>query len=178
MNLEKRALFTIISLLTLFTLGTFAQSKKESTKPSETKQKLEEVKGFSPKYSQTYKIWSGFAFENLCFKHIYQIKKALGINGIVSNEYSWTLKGEAQIDLLIDRDDNCINLLEIKYYDGPYEITKGYVAQLQEKVAVFKQSTRTKKNLFVTLLTVFGTKKNEHYLSNITNEIVIEDLFK
>lgn len=127
---------------------------------------------------QTYKIWSGFAFENLCFKHIYQIKKALGINGIVSNEYSWTLKGEAQIDLLIDRDDNCINLLEIKYYDGPYEITKGYVAQLQEKVAVFKQSTRTKKNLFVTLLTVFGTKKNEHYLSNITNEIVIEDLFK
>ncbi len=127
---------------------------------------------------QTYKIWSGFAFENLCFKHIYQIKKALGINGIVSNEYSWTLKGEAQIDLLIDRDDNCINLLEIKYYDGPYEITKGYAAQLQEKVAVFKQSTRTKKNLFVTLLTVFGTKKNEHYLSNITNEIVIEDLFK
>lgn len=126
---------------------------------------------------QTYKVWSGFAFENLCFKHTFQIKKALGINGIVSNEYSWTLKGEAQIDLLIDRDDNCINLLEIKYHDGPYEITKGYAAQLQEKATVFKQSTRTKKNLFVTLLTVFGARKNEYYLSNITNEIVIEDLF-
>ncbi|MFN8347947.1 MAG: ATP-binding protein [Spirosomataceae bacterium] len=127
---------------------------------------------------QTYKVWSGFAFENLCFKHTFRIKKALGIHGIISNEYSWTLKGEAQIDLLIDRDDNCINLLEIKYYDGPYEITKGYAAQLQEKAAVFKQNTRTKKNLFVTLVTVFGARKNEYYLSNITNEIVIEDLFK
>ena len=55
MNLEKRALFTIISLITLFTLRTFAQSKKESIKPSESKQKVEEVKGFSTKYSQTFK---------------------------------------------------------------------------------------------------------------------------
>lgn len=126
---------------------------------------------------QAYKIWSGFAFENLCFKHVFQIKKALGINGIVSNEYSWLLKGEAQIDLLIDRDDNCINLLELKYYDGLYEVTKSYAAQLREKVAIFKQNTRTKKNVFVTLLTIFGAKKNEHYLSSITNEVSIDDLF-
>lgn len=126
---------------------------------------------------QTYKIWSGFAFENLCFKHIFQIKKALGINGIVSNEYSWTLKDKAQIDLLIDRDDNCINLLELKYYDGLYEITKSYATQIREKVAIFKENTRTKKNVFVTLLTVFGAKKNEHYLSSITNEVIIDDLF-
>ncbi|MVM36657.1 AAA family ATPase [Spirosoma sp. HMF3257] len=127
---------------------------------------------------QAYKVWSGFAFENLCFKHVAQIKKALGISGIISNEYSWTLKGEAQIDLLVDRDDNCINLLELKYYDGLYEMTKGYAAQLQEKVRVFKQNTRTKKNVFVTLLTVFGAKRNEHYLSSITNELTIDDLFQ
>lgn len=127
---------------------------------------------------QAYKVWSGFAFENLCFKHVAQIKKALGISGIISNEYSWTLKGEAQIDLLIDRDDNCINLLELKYYDGLYEMTKGYAAQLQEKARVFKQNTRTKKNVFVTLLTVFGAKRNEHYLSSITNELTIDDLFQ
>jgi hypothetical protein len=65
MNLEKRALFTIISLLTLFSLGTFAQSKKESIKPSETKQKVEEVKSFSSKYSQTCKIlWTAPSTNN------------------------------------------------------------------------------------------------------------------
>ena len=65
MNLEKRALFTIISLLTLFSLGTFAQSKKESIKPSESKQKVEEVKGFSTKYSQTFKIlWTAPSTNN------------------------------------------------------------------------------------------------------------------
>ena len=127
---------------------------------------------------QTYKIWSGFAFENLCFKHVPQIKKALGISGIISNDYSWSLKGEAQIDLLIDRDDNCINLLELKYYDGLYQMTKSYASQLQEKVQIFKQNTRTKKNVFITILTVFGAQTNEHYLSTITNQLTIEDLFQ
>lgn len=128
---------------------------------------------------QAYKIWSGYAFENLGLKHVYQIKKALGISGIISNDYSWTLKGDggAQIDLLIDRDDNCINLLEMKFYEGPFEMTKAYAAQLQQKIAVFKQSTRTRKNIFVTLVTVAGAKKNAHYLSVVTNEITIDDLF-
>ncbi|GAB4038922.1 AAA family ATPase [Spirosoma gilvum] len=128
---------------------------------------------------QVYKIWSGYAFENLGLKHVYQIKKALGINGIISNEYSWTLKGDGgvQIDLLIDRDDNCINLLELKFYEGLFDMTKAYAAQLQEKVAVFKQSTRTRKNIFITLVTLAGAKKNAHYLSVVTNEITIDDLF-
>ena len=28
--------------------------------------------------TQEYKAWSGYAFENICLKHIPQIKKALG----------------------------------------------------------------------------------------------------
>ena len=131
---------------------------------------------------QSYKIWAGYAFETLCFKHISQIKKALGISGIISNEYSWSLKGDGtnigvQIDLIIDRGDNCINILELKFYDSLFEVTKLYAQQLQDKVAIFKQNTNTKKNVFITLLTVHGTKKNEYYLSSITNEILIEDLF-
>lgn len=45
--------------------------------------------------SQTplYKIWSGFAFENICFKHIEQIKKALGIAGIYAEASSFLAKG-------------------------------------------------------------------------------------
>ena len=37
-------------------------------------------------------IWRGFAFENVCFNHIEQIKTALGINGIISSESAWTKK--------------------------------------------------------------------------------------
>lgn len=129
-----------------------------------------------------FKIWSGYAFENLCFKHVYQIKKALEISGIISNEYSWVQRGDknekgTQIDFIIDRDDNCMNLLELKYYDSTFEVTKAYAEQLREKASIFKAKTKTKKNIFITLLTLFGAKKNEYYLSTITNELTVETLF-
>jgi uncharacterized protein len=130
-----------------------------------------------------YKIWTGYAFENLCFKHIYQIKKGLGINGIISNEYSWIQKGTkeekgTQIDFIIDRDDNCVNLLELKFYDSVFEITKNYAEQLREKVSIFREKSQMKKNIFVTLVTAKGAKRNEYYLSVITNELSIETLFE
>jgi hypothetical protein len=131
----------------------------------------------------SYKIWSGYAFENLCIRHVNQIKTALGIRGIVSNNYSWYSKGSAkeaggQIDFIIDRDDNCINLFEIKFYNTEFEFTQNDVALLQKKEMSFKKNTRTKKNVFWTLLTVFGAKPNTHFLSIITNQITLEDLFK
>jgi AAA+ ATPase superfamily predicted ATPase len=132
--------------------------------------------------TQSYKIWTGYAFENLCFKHVLNIKKALGINGIISNEYSWIYKGNqnekgTQIDFIIDRNDNCINILELKFYDATYEVTKSYAEQLQERIALFKTKNRFKKNIFTTILTANGVKKNEYYLSAITNELKVEDLF-
>ena len=131
----------------------------------------------------SYKIWTGYAFENLCFKHVFQIKKALGIHGIISNEYSWIESGNkaqkgTQIDLIIDRDDNCINILEIKFYDSVFEMSKNYTQQLIEKVSIFKKKTKLKKNIFLTLLTANGAKKNEYFLSTITNELNLEDLFE
>lgn len=130
-----------------------------------------------------YKIWTGYAFENLCFKHIYQIKKGLGINGIISNEYSWIQKGTkeekgTQIDFIIDRDDNCINILELKFYDAVFEINKNYAEQLREKVGIFKDKNRIKKNIFTTMITSNGVKKNEYFLSTITNELEIDTLFE
>ncbi|WP_310555872.1 ATP-binding protein [Flavobacterium sp.] len=132
--------------------------------------------------TQSYKIWTGYAFENLCFKHILNIKKALGINGIISNEYSWIYKenenqGGVQIDFIIDRSDNCINILELKFYDALFEMTKKYADEMHYKVSLFKEKTKSRKNIFTTLLTANGVKKNEYYLSAITNELKIEDLF-
>ncbi|MBL7828904.1 MAG: ATP-binding protein [Saprospiraceae bacterium] len=129
-----------------------------------------------------FKNWSGYAFESLCFKHVYQIKKALGIHGVISNEYSWYQKGNsvspgAQIDFILDRSDNCINLFELKFHDAEFEVTKEYASQLREKIEIFKHHTRTKKNVFITLLTVFGMKRNEHALSMITQDLILDVLF-
>jgi uncharacterized protein len=130
----------------------------------------------------SYKIWSGYAFENLCFKHTEQIKKAFGINGIITNEYSYIFKGTKeekgiQIDLVIDRADNCINLLEVKFHNNEFDMTKEYAQQLRDKMIIFKERTKSRKAVFLTLLTVYGAKKNEHYLSVVTNQLLIDDLF-
>jgi uncharacterized protein len=130
----------------------------------------------------SYKIWAGYAFENLCFKHTFQIKKAFGISGVITNEYSYILKGNAdqqgiQIDMIIDRADNCVNILEVKFYNTEYEVSETYARQLLHKATIFQEKTRLKKNVFITMLTVFGVKKNEHYLMAVTNQLLIDDLF-
>lgn len=130
----------------------------------------------------TFRTWSGYAFENLCFKHTAQIKMAFGISGVITNEYSWVLKGNAertgtQIDLVIDRADNCINIIEAKFYNTEFEVTKDYERQLHNKVAIFTNTTKTKKSVFLTMISVFGVKKNTHFLSVVTNQLTIEDLF-
>ncbi len=63
----------------------------------------------------SWKSWSGFAFESICLAHVPQIKTALKIGGIYTEESSWRKTGTnketgAQIDLLIDRNDNVINI--------------------------------------------------------------------
>ncbi len=132
--------------------------------------------------SITYKTWCGYAFENLCLRHVENIKNSLGISAVLTSDYSWQLKGTinnkgAQIDLVIDRNDNCINLCEAKFYDTEYELTKVYTDQLQHKKAQFLTSTKTKKNIFTTLITANGAVINKYYDSIITNQIKIEDLF-
>lgn len=132
--------------------------------------------------SQRYKIWSGYAFENLCVRHTDQIANKLGINGIQYTIYSWFTKGDktndgTQIDLIFDRSDNCINLFEIKFLEKPLIISKQYTQNLQNKLHIFQAITKTRKNIFVTLLTSSGSIKNEHYLSVISYELELSDLF-
>ncbi len=133
--------------------------------------------------NNTYKVWCGFAFENTCLRHTVAIKTALGIAGISSSEYSWQHKGSvsatgAQVDLLIDRTDNCINLCEAKFYNGPFEITKQYADTLLKKKTVFASQVKTKKNIFVTLITPYGATVNRYYNSIVTNQLTAEDFFR
>jgi nicotinamide riboside kinase len=69
---------------------------------------------FSP--TPAYSAWSGLAYEKLCLQHLPQIRKKLGIAGVLTSAFSWrgTYEGTgAQVDLVIDRADNIINLKEV-----------------------------------------------------------------
>ena len=126
--------------------------------------------------------WSGLAFEQVCWDHIKNIKKSLGIEGIYSETSVWNKKGAtdkkgAQIDLIIDRKDRVINLFEIKFSINEFAITKSYDENLRNKIATFKDITKTKKTIFLTMITTFGLVKNQYFGSVASNEIVLDDLF-
>ena len=132
--------------------------------------------------SPAYRTWCGLAFENICLKHVAQIKNGLGISGIYTEQSIWRSDGRtdeqgAQIDLLLDRADNAINLVEIKFSASEFVIDKKYVAELAQKQRVFANKTATRKNLFLTMLTCYGVKKNEHFYNTIQKELTMETLF-
>jgi uncharacterized protein len=128
--------------------------------------------------SQSYISWSGYAFENLCLKHTQNIKKSLGIGALYSEQSAWYNKKEkAQIDLVIQRADRCINLCEMKFSGTPYELTTKYAKELQHKVMAYKLATNTRSTLFTTLVTTFGLKQNEHSTNHIDNIVLLKDLF-
>jgi AAA+ ATPase superfamily predicted ATPase len=129
-----------------------------------------------------WKSWSGIAFESICLKHTQRIKKALGIEGVYTETSGWryhpkTGEKGAQIDLLIDRQDFCINICEMKFSVNEFIVDKNYAGELENKVSVFKSQTKTTKTLFLTLVTTFGIKKNEHATRLIQNEISMDALF-
>jgi hypothetical protein len=133
--------------------------------------------------TQSYTSWSGFAFEAVCQKHVDAIKQALGIAGVYTEASGWRYtpkKGEtgAQIDLLLDRADHCINLCEMKFSAREFTIEKKYASELDNKVTVFKDQTKTKKTIFPTMITTYGTKQNMYYTGRIISEVTMEYLFK
>jgi len=113
------------------------------------------------------KSWQGYAFENVCFKHVEKIKHALGISGIYTSESSFYHKADeelegCQIDLLIDRGDNAINICEVKHYNGVFSLTDGFVKSMQRKRNVFVEKTKTKNQIFLTLITAEGITENKY----------------
>lgn len=133
--------------------------------------------------SPAWKAWSGYAFESVCLKHAWQLKKALGIAGVETTESGWShrptddsLPG-AQIDLLIDRGDDCMNLCEMKFSQSEFVIDKRYAEELRRKRDVFREVTRTRKTLFMTMVTASGLRDNEYRRELIDHSIELKSLF-
>lgn len=127
--------------------------------------------------SQSYASWSGFGFENLCLKHIQQIKRSLRIDAVYSLNSSWFNKN-AQIDMLIDRDDNIINICEMKFYSTLYTIDKKSYQSLRNRIQEFQRETGTRKNVFLTMITSYGIKENEYSHELVQNSLKLDSLFE
>lgn len=161
---KKEKLFQLVDLYSLFYLNFIKNSSPD-----------DENFWINATESPVFRSWSGYAFEMVCLHHVAQIKKAIGINSVQTSVYSWQSEG-AQIDLIIDRKDQVINLCEMKFSLAPYTITKKYAESLRQKLEQFRQATKTKKAIFLTMMTTYGVKNNKYsYL--VQNDLKMEDLF-
>jgi uncharacterized protein len=127
------------------------------------------------------RAWQGFTFEQICIDHILQIKKALGISGVQTHNVAWRgSDGEksAQIDLLIDRRDQVINLCECKFSIDVFTIDKEYAEKLRSKISIFKAATKTRKAVFLTMITTYGIAKNQYANLLVQNGVAMNDLFE
>jgi uncharacterized protein len=60
----------------------------------------------------------------------------------------------------------------------PLTITKDYDLKLRNKVGTFIESTKTKKTVFLSMMTTFGLVQNEYARSIVQNELTMDDLFE
>jgi hypothetical protein len=132
--------------------------------------------------SPKIKSWLGFAFEELCFVHSRQIAKALGISGIDVEFLPWRFLGDtetdgAQIDMVINRADNMVNLCEMKFWADEFWVSKEYDANLRHKLQTFIDKSKSKKSVNMVLITTYGLKRNE-YFSRFQRTVVLDDLFE
>jgi uncharacterized protein len=171
-NKKKEAVYKLIDLYSLFYLKFISPQKQGGQNAWEILSQ-----------QNTYTAWSGYAYENICMMHISQIKNALGIGSVLTKQSSWKYRGDAtypgaQIDLVIDRTDQCINLCEAKFAKENFAIDKAYAEKLRIKKAVFKNGTNTKKALFTTLLSTYPAIRNQYYQEEIVNEVTMDRLFE
>ena len=131
-----------------------------------------------------FRAWSGLAFERVCFKHASLIKRALGIAALQTEEAAWAHRPEssdddgAQIDLVIDRADRCVNLCEMKFSESEFVIDKGYARQLSRKRDIYLRVTGSKKAAFITLVTTYGVRDNQHAQQLGVQVVTMDALFK
>ncbi len=168
---KKDALYRLTDAYSLFYLS--------QIEPNKDVQSLDVEQLF---LTPSFKSWTGYAYENICFSHIPQLKKHLGISGVLTKTFSYVAKPTddlpgTQIDLLIDRMDRSIHLCEIKFSQNPYILDKKTAENIRQKHAVFRHHSKTKKHLFTTFITTFELVENKQKTDIVDQNITMDDLF-
>ncbi len=133
--------------------------------------------------TNAYKVWCGYAFEWLCYYHKEEVAQALGILGTYKYTSFLNVKDDLkkptmQIDMILDRADNAINLCEIKFCNTEYKMSKVEHDKIQKKKFYLYENLEKRKSVFPTMITTFGCAKNMYYLGVIANQVTLHDIFE
>lgn len=128
------------------------------------------------------RTWKGYAFENVCWNHRRQIKNALQIGGVSTTESLWSKRGTkesqgTQIDMIIVRKDNVINMCEMKFYSDDFEVDLDYHKTLERRKKLLREKIPKKAVIHSTLVTTYGLVHNGYH-SDFVNVITMDALFK
>ena len=129
--------------------------------------------------------WQGLAFERVCLWHVDEIKRTLGISGMLTSVSSWSYiptpeekaagAQGAQIDLLIERKDNVLMVCEMKYYKDLVSVDANYANHIRTRNAIFAERMKVSSAMINTLITPFGLVKGRN--SDVFDKVVtIQDL--
>ncbi|HAR80233.1 MAG TPA: ATPase [Succinivibrionaceae bacterium] len=126
--------------------------------------------------------WKGYAFENVCWNHIHQIKMALQIGGVSTTEALWSKRGDentrgTQIDLIIVRKDNVVHMCEIKFYNDEFEVDKDYHLILERRKKILRELIPKRATIHNTLITTYGLRKT-NYFGDFVHVLTIDQLFE
>ena len=123
--------------------------------------------------------WYGLSYERVCMAHIQEILNALHLDTIHTEYYSFRSKDSSpkvQIDLVIDRSDDFVDIIEIKYSRVRFEITKEERDKIEHRVSRFVNETKTKKGVQTVLITTLGCEKNRN--ADVCQRfLTLDDLF-
>jgi predicted AAA+ superfamily ATPase len=137
--------------------------------------------------SQSYAVWSGYAFEIVAIVNIQLYLRAVSRLGFFSGVYHWQYIAKskeeqgAEIDMVVNYGNSIFDILECKYYNDEYVITKEYAKNLKNKLSMFRKyglNSKQKAELRLVFLTSYGVKMNaEAHSLNITR-VSLDELFE
>ena len=132
--------------------------------------------------SPVQSVWRGLAFERLCLLHLPQLRQALGVSGVHVEAYAWRHAGDevrpkgAQVDLVLDRDDNVVDLCEMKWSRTPFAVDAATAAEFERKAETFRAVTGTRKAVHIVLVASAGAARNA-FLNAVQATVSLDDLF-
>ena len=119
----------------------------------------------------------------VCLEHIPQIKKTLGISGVYTEVNAWQCDRDeengiqgSQIDLLIVRRDQVINVCEMKYSEAEFMVDAKFDSNQKRKISDFIKKTECKYAMHSTLITTYGAGESA-YAGELQSIVTAEDLF-
>ncbi len=136
---------------------------------------------------QTFSVWSGYAFEMVMITNIDLYLKVRGLEGVFRGVSHWNhiSKNEdeqgTQIDLVVNYGNDMFDIVECKYHNSEYVISKEYAKNLKNKLTMFRKyglNSKQKAELRLVFLTSYGVKMNEAVHALNISRVCLDELFE